>query len=145
MKRIEVTDDLKRRVAERLADTPVFFAYLFGSQVTGQMHGESDADVAFYFDPLLPSKERFDAMLRAAGKLEGIVHAPEGVDPSCLNEAPLLLKHVAMSEGLLLYERDHTARVAFELGVLQRRDDEQRFRRAYRREFFRRLAAPPAA
>lgn len=143
MPALELTEDRKRRVASALAGTPVLFAYLFGSQVTGRTDAESDVDVAFYFDPKLPKNDRFDALLNAGGRVEsalGLGPFSEGVDPVELNDAPLLLKYVAMSEGLLLYERTHAARVAFELGVLQQHDDEHHYRAAYRREFFRRIA-----
>lgn len=137
---LALTEERKRRVAEALAGTPVLFAYLFGSQVTGRTDDESDADVGFYLDPRLSKKEQFDALLRAASRLDGLIPAPEGVDPVCLNDAPLLLQLVAISEGLLLYDRGLGARVPFEISVLQRHDDERRYRAEYRREFFRRLA-----
>lgn len=144
MSSMTISDADRRRVAEALADTPVLFAYLFGSQVTGHADAESDVDVAFFFDPRLPKKDRFDILLNVAARVGaalGLGMNSRGVDPVCLNEVPLLLRYVAMSEGPILYERDHAARVAFELDVLQQRDDEKHYRRAYRQEFFRRLAA----
>lgn len=146
METIPITEELKERARRELAGTPVLFAYVFGSQVTGHADAESDVDVAFFFDPQLPKKDRFDVLLNVAaraGTALGLGINSRGVDPVCLNEAPLLLRYVAMNEGLLLYERNHVARVAFELDVLQQRDDEKYYRRAYRQEFFRRLAAQP--
>ena len=142
VEKIEVTDELRRKVAQALAGQPVLFAYLFGSAVTGQTHAESDIDVAVYIDPKLDTKQHFKAHLDAmASVAKAFKVALELVDPTLLNEAPQLLRSVVMNEGKVLYERDRGARIDFELRTLQRERDERYFRDQYTQVFLKRLAA----
>ena len=136
-----VTNKLKQAVAQRLQPYAVQFGYMFGSAVTGRLHPESDVDIAVYFDPRLPHREMFRQTLALHGSLAGTLAVPEeAIDVTVLNNAPILLQHVVTSEGVVVHERNHDARVEFEMSVMRRRDDERHYRRLSRQVFLTRLA-----
>jgi len=140
-KSIVVTDDLKRSVEQAVGRYGVMFAYVFGSAVSGHMREESDIDIAIYFDPRLSAEEKNQQALAIYGVLAGALTVPEeALDITVLNDASVLIKQVVMSEGMLIYERDHEARVEFELAVMRQRDDERHYRRLSRQVFLARLA-----
>jgi predicted nucleotidyltransferase len=76
------------------------FAYLHGSRASGTANPQSDVDIAAYFDE--PHPEAFEVLL------------PVGVDLVILNRAPLELAGRIALHGKLLFERDPSARVAWE-------------------------------
>ncbi|OBF92948.1 DNA polymerase III subunit beta [Mycobacterium sp. 852002-51163_SCH5372311] len=87
-----VIDALQRRGA--------IFAYLHGSRAAGTGKPDSDMDVAAYFDGHPPAA--FELLL------------PPEVDLLVLNQAPLELAGRVAVNGKLLFERDASARVAWE-------------------------------
>ncbi len=140
-KKIEVTEQVKRDVRQALALYHVQFAYLFGSAVGGRLHAESDVDVAVYFSKNIPPGRRFKERLALHGALAKALEVPEeAIDLAVLNDADTLLKFVAISEGVVLHERNHGRRVEFELEVMRQRDDERFYRLLSRRIFLQRLA-----
>lgn len=85
-------NDLQRRGA--------IFAYLHGSRAAGTGKPDSDIDIAAYFEGQPP--EAFELLL------------PPGVDLLVLNHAPLELAGRVAVNGKLLFEKDASARVAWE-------------------------------
>lgn len=141
-KRIRLTDAVRRSAAQVLSTFPVQFAYMFGSALRGRVHSESDVDIAAYLDPSLPASEQLQQLLALHAPLARALDVPdEAIDLTLLNRAPLLLQHVVRTEGEVLYEHDHDARVEFELSVMRRRDDENRYRQAYNAAFLARRSA----
>lgn len=82
----------------RAAGAP--FAYLHGSQVTGQATSESDIDLAALLPEPAPPAFTLDL--------------PAGVDLIVLNDAPLEIAGRIATQGRLLYEDDEIARVRWE-------------------------------
>lgn len=135
-KLITLTPDLKDRVAHALQPYSLKFAYIFGSSLTGSLHEESDIDIAAYIDAALPAAEHSRHLQALISPLAQALAVPaEALDLALLNRAPLLLQHVVITEGRVLYERDHNARVEFELSIMRRRDDERDYRRLYDNTF----------
>lgn len=140
-KKIIVTETLKQDVKQALEPYQVQFAYVFGSAVTGHMHDESDIDIAVFFSDNIPPRQRFKEHLSLHGVLAAAFKVPEeSLDISILNTANILLKFVAISEGVVIYEKDHAKRVDFEMAVIRQRDDEQAYRLLSRQVFLQRLA-----
>jgi len=143
--KITVTDKLKEQVAGALDRQPILFGYLYGSAITDHIHDESDIDAALYFKPDLSANERFDAQLAVIEALGKVFKVNDDlINITRLQDAPHLLQYVIISEGVVLYDEDHSARVNYELRVIKRESDEQGFRRAYDSEFLRRLSAQQA-
>lgn len=141
MIKVVITHNLKRQVAEALSSQPVLFAYLFGSQVTGNIHEESDIDIAVYLDSTLTKSQRFDKKLELMGVFSEIFNvSDEKVDVVILNDAPLLLRHVSKHEGIVLYEKDRLSRAQYELRLRQEVEEEEHYRQAYNKKILKRLA-----
>jgi hypothetical protein len=92
------------------------------------MHEESDIDVAVFFDPSLPARDYIKALTALIEDTAVALGVPaEAIDAAVLNKAPVFLKHIVITEGKVIYERDHSARVDFELSTMQQYDDERHY------------------
>ncbi|HEY3347583.1 MAG TPA: nucleotidyltransferase domain-containing protein [Nitrospirota bacterium] len=108
----------KEKIAEALkeyfaARPEVLFAYLFGSFAKGTQNKLSDVDVAVYLDEsAVPRKGFFDYKIKAMSSLPDVVRVKE-VDLVILNEAPPLLSHQVMRDGVVICSRDERLRSIF--------------------------------
>jgi hypothetical protein len=88
-------------------------AYLFGSAARGEDRPGSDVDVAVLFrddPPRTLAGLHLDLADRLTGALGG-----RRVDLVVLNRAPVDLVHRVLRDGVLLLERDRSARIRFEV------------------------------
>jgi predicted nucleotidyltransferase len=87
-------------------------AYLFGSHARGEARASSDVDVAVLLADCPPATLdglRFDL----AAALEARLHRP--VEIVVLNRAPADLVHRVLRDGIIILERDRSARIRFEV------------------------------
>lgn len=105
-------------LAERLARTleaevpPPACAWLFGSRARGESGARSDVDVAVLLEEDPPPT--LDGLrLDLAARLEDTLGLP--VDLVVVNRAPPDLVHRVLRDGLLVFERDPSRRVRFEV------------------------------
>jgi predicted nucleotidyltransferase len=120
----------RARLVDRLERVPgIVAAYLFGSRARGDEGETSDVDVGIL---LARTPRTFDeAPLDLAGALEhelGIA-----VDVVVLNDAPSDLVHRVLRDGVLLVERDRSARIRFEVRSRNEYFDLTPVRNEYRR------------
>lgn len=101
---------LTRLLAER-ADGLVC-AWLFGSQARGDARQGSDVDVAVLFAED-PPRTLAGLRLDLADDLAGALGCP--VDLVVMNRAPIDLVHRVLRDGVLLFDRDPSARIRFEV------------------------------
>ncbi len=97
--------------------------YLFGSAASGQMHPESDVDLAFLARADVDSVTRFELQERLAALLH------RSVDLVDLRTAPTVLRLQVINEGLVLFERGAAERAFFEavtLAAYARLNEERR-------------------
>ena len=95
----------------------VVAAYLIGSQARGTAGPLSDIDVAILHVRGLTPRERLDlrlALMASAGKALGT----EEIDIVPLNDAPPLLRHRALRDGILLLDHNPKERIAFQVKTL---------------------------
>ena len=88
-------------------------AYLFGSRARGDAGRDSDVDVAVLFTadpPLTLAGLHLDLADRLSAAVGGL-----SVDLLVLNRAPVDLVHRVLRDGVLLLERDRSARIRFEV------------------------------
>ncbi|CAN5878108.1 hypothetical protein BH11MYX4_BH11MYX4_51340 [soil metagenome] len=111
-------------------------AYLFGSHARGEARTGSDVDVALWLSDAPATLD--DLHLDLAADLERDLGVP--VDIVILNGAPSDLVHRVLRDGVLLVERDRSARVRLEVRARNDYFDLLPMRTAYRR---RRGAAGP--
>lgn len=88
-------------------------AYLFGSQARGTGRENSDIDVAVLFYRLEDKLARFDRRLEMIIELERMVGRK--VDVVDMEEAPLLLRHQILKDGILLVDKEPGYRISFEV------------------------------
>ena len=90
----------------------VLFCYLFGSTASAKTISTSDIDIAIYLDEK-KCKDFFEKRLELIAKLSK--ELKKDVDVVILNTAPPLLKYVVLKEGKLIFERDESKKIDFEL------------------------------
>ncbi|HZX50322.1 MAG TPA: nucleotidyltransferase domain-containing protein [Candidatus Paceibacterota bacterium] len=93
----------------------VLFAYLFGSHATGHAIAKSDVDIAVYLNPK-NKQDQFEKRLELIAALTKLLK--KEVDVIVLNMASPFLKHVVFKEGTLVFDRDASSRIDFDLKSL---------------------------
>jgi predicted nucleotidyltransferase len=106
---------LTKEIFERLvADFPeVTLAYLFGSQVKGEVGPLSDYDIAVLFESYSDGGELRGALGSALATALGT-----RIDVVFLNRAPIELAYAIIAEGIIIYERDPSTRIDYESKVM---------------------------
>lgn len=110
---MNVEEQLRESATAILEGEPVVFAYLFGSQATGQAHPRSDVDVAVMLEEGMPENEHLETGLRLARRLAEASGLGR-IEVVILNDAPLPLVGRAISTRKVIYSMDEPARVEFE-------------------------------
>lgn len=117
---MELIDILKERFVTR---QEVVAAYLFGSRAEGVARPASDTDIAVLLDERI--KDTFKYRLELADELERL--AGTQIDLILLREAPLLLQFQILKKGKVVFERDVDRRASYEMYILGKYYDYQRF------------------
>ena len=105
-------------------------AYLFGSVARGTSGARSDVDVAVLYTATPPATLE-GLPLDLAGRIEQLVKRP--VQIIILNTAPADLVHRVLRDGVLLLDRDPSARIRFEVRARNEYFDLQPILDRYRR------------
>jgi predicted nucleotidyltransferase len=90
-------EELRERLTPLFRDKGLRFALVFGSAALGQLHKQSDVDLAFSFD------EPTD-IISLTNRVIRLLHT-DRVDVVDLKRAAPLLRYSAVKTGKLLYER----------------------------------------
>jgi len=114
----------------------IFFAYLFGSQVEGKVGKLSDIDIAVYLDPKISEEKRFDLKLKILEELAKNLKT-ENIDLVILNDAPPLLAHRILKEGVLIFSKDEKERISYEVRAVLEYLDFKPLLEKYVRETFK--------
>lgn len=99
-------------------ETPVLFAYLYGSFAKGLAHPFSDLDVGVYVQGL-DLKASLDLELSLALRIDEELEHSVQSEVRVLNHLPLTVKGSILSNCELIYSRDEDKRVEFEAQVRQ--------------------------
>jgi predicted nucleotidyltransferase len=97
-------------------ETPVLFAYLYGSYAKGLSHRFSDLDVGIFVEDL-DRKACLDLELSLALRIdENLDHVVQS-EVRVLNHLPLVVKGRILGDGELIYSRAEDKRIEFETQV----------------------------
>ncbi len=107
------SERLRRAAAEAFDDTPVVFAYVFGSVAEGRSRPNSDLDIAVYLAPPFDPDRTLDHTLDLGGRF-ATASGIGDVDLLILNAAPLRLQGRVLRQRIVIYSRDEPARVRYE-------------------------------
>jgi len=112
----ELISLLQSELPTILAERPVMLAYLFGSVVEGTALPSSDVDIALVLGPSLSltAYERMQLEFSIATEIERRCNIKEA-DVRSIDSAPLTVKGLVLTEGVLLYSRDEEFRVDYEV------------------------------
>lgn len=111
----------------------VILAYLFGSQVDGDVGKLSDIDIAIYFDDRLDAPERFNKKLKIMAEFS-FIFKRDDIDIVVLNDAYPLLEHRILKQGKVIFSISEERRVAYEVKAIMKYLDFEPFIRKYTRE-----------
>lgn len=91
------------------SDPNVLAVYLFGSHAKGKARTGSDIDLAL----LLKEKPEYDYRLKVMTELANLLGTE--VDVLILDQIGILMQRQVLKYGVVLFERDRRARIAFEI------------------------------
>ncbi len=109
----------------------VLFAYLFGSQATGNVTPMSDVDIAVYFDDDLGSTEQFNLQLHLIGVCCQVLQRND-VELAVLNDADIVLRYQVVKNGKVIFCRDQAAKTEFFVQTVWEYLDTEPMRAFYR-------------
>ncbi len=114
-----MTEEQLQRAADVCVKAGAELVYLFGSQASGKVWGESDVDLAVLLSPGV-SRDRYGAIrVELISELMSVFESNK-VDVVILNDAPPLLTYEGIIRGgRLLFEKDRLARIRFEVRAFQ--------------------------
>jgi predicted nucleotidyltransferase len=111
----QVISCLQAELAVILHGRPVMLAYLFGSAAEGTALPSSDVDIALVLEPKcdVSAYDRMKIEFDIAAEVEARCKIKEA-DVRSIDAAPLTVKGLILTEGILLYSRDEEFRVDYE-------------------------------
>lgn len=113
-KRIEITPLLKQKVVELAGHNQLTLVMLFGSQSRGDVHAESDVDIAYQAEHPLTAEQ--EVMLNYQFTE---VFGTDRVDTVDITRASPLLNREILDQATVLYDKTGLAFPAFELRALR--------------------------
>jgi uncharacterized protein len=116
----------------------VRLALLFGSRARARGRGDSDYDIGVLLDADAARAERGETIRRLAARVGQIVSAAH-LDLVVLNDAPSLLRHRILRDGVVLFQRSPAERVRFAIKTIRDYQDYQVRRDAWRHKRIERL------
>ncbi len=130
----KIRSSLLRLAPDIFGNSPVLFAYLYGSYATGLVHPFSDLDIGIYVEEI--SRAQY-LELELSLALETDKRLGSGVesDVRIINALPLAVIGRIITDGILIFSRNDILRVDFETSVRSAYFDFipvlRRYRRAY--------------
>jgi len=116
---MESGSDTRDRLSGALGDLEeVRLALLFSSRARGQWRRDSDFDIGVLLDAGATQADRGSAIRRLAAQLGRVVSATL-VDLVVLNDAPPLLRHRVLRDGIVIYQRSPEERVRFAVKTIR--------------------------
>jgi predicted nucleotidyltransferase len=117
VERIEkIKNSLLAVAPDIFANSPVLFAYLYGSYATGLVHPFSDLDIGIYVEEIRRS-QYLNIELSLALQTDEKLGSGVGAEVRIMNSLPLVVIGSIITEGILIFSRNDVLRVDFESSV----------------------------
>jgi len=110
---IGVKQKLKQSASSIFAETPVLFAYLYGSFAKGVTHPFSDLDVGIFVEGL-DTKACLNLELSLSLRIDESLEHMVQSEVRIMNRLPLVIKGRILTDGELIYSRAEDQRIEFE-------------------------------
>lgn len=134
--RNKLIERLKKAAGEVFADSPILFAYLYGSRAKSKEHPLSDFDIAVY---VKDSDYSVNKELSLNVNLEKASHLKR-IDLRTLNNRPLTFQGKVIQEGILIYSKDEKTRINFERNTMHMYLDYLPHLKKLRQRFLKKVA-----
>jgi predicted nucleotidyltransferase len=137
MKQENLAESLKNCVKPVLDRHPIQLAYLYGSAARGQMTPLSDVDIALVtIEGAVAPKERLKFELIVEDEIVRMCSLSKA-DVRVINQAPLVIRGRVVTSGIVLYSRDESFRIEFEIRIRSEYFDFQPVLEFHRQTFFK--------
>jgi predicted nucleotidyltransferase len=134
MKPNQIRNKLNSFAADIFDETPVIFAYLYGSHATGVAHSFSDIDIGIYVPEGLTT-DSLDLEMSLALAGDRVLQEKLKCDVRLMNRLPLAVAGEVVTSGILIYCSDHQARVEYETKIRMAYFDFVPFLRKYQQAY----------
>ena len=125
------------KIKKLFAEKKILFAYFFGSRATGNATENSDYDFAIFFSERTSENERFKARCKLMSQVEAILKKPS--DVLSLNDTKgILLKFSIIKERKVIFEKNHSKRLDFEVKTMNDYYDFSPFIDEYNKAYLKR-------
>ncbi|MBI4653259.1 nucleotidyltransferase domain-containing protein [Candidatus Kuenenbacteria bacterium] len=112
----------KQKLNKIFKKNQIVLVYLFGSEIKGTSHKESDIDIGVLFGKKVISED----YLKLEGMLIGVfseIFPKKEINIVNLNQSSPLLKQTVILEGKALYIRSEIERILFQIQTLHQYED----------------------
>lgn len=130
----KIIHQLQQASEEIFSSYPVLFAYVYGSYAKGAVHPFSDLDIAVFISSQSTHPPLETELSLALGIDEFLDHSVE-TDVRSINTLPIMVIGNILTEGILIYSKDDSARVDFEVGMRKKYFDFLPVIKAYHKNF----------
>lgn len=139
MKKNQIMNKLNNFAVDIFDETPVIFAYLYGSHATGVAHSFSDIDIGIYVPEGLTT-DSLDLEMSLALAGDRVLQEKLKCDVRLMNRLPLAIAGEVVTSGILIYCSDHQARVEYETKIRMAYFDFVPFLRKYQQAYLTQMS-----
>jgi len=132
---INIKETLIKHADTFFGETPVLFAYLYGSYAVDQTHSFSDLDIAVYIKKPLTTREIMKLEMDLSLEMDKRFPSGPSSDVRTINHMPLAVAGSVITEGILIYCMDDDTRIDFEMIVRHSYFDFLPFIKKYQRMY----------
>jgi predicted nucleotidyltransferase len=136
---IKIKETLIKYATTFFGESPVLFAYLYGSYAIHQAHPFSDLDIAVYIEKPLATRESMKLEMDLSLEMDKRFPGGPSSDVRTINHMPLAVAGSAITEGILIYCIDDDARIDFEMIIRRSYFDFLPFIKKYQRMYFEQI------